>query len=113
MPWGRRRACISAGIRGRSLELLGQLRADILDVDSAVPIGEARRRTSAKQVLLGGIDPVRALSLASPPEVTERIAACYREAGPRYIIGAGCEVPPETPCANVAALAACAAMPIR
>ena len=92
----------------RSLDLLGQLGADILDVDSAVEICEARRRTGSEQVLLGGIDPVRTLSLGTPELVRERIAACFEQAGPRYVIGAGCEVPPETPAENMEALARCA-----
>jgi uroporphyrinogen-III decarboxylase len=56
------------------------------------------------QVLLGNIDPVRALRDGTPESVTEAIAACHRDAGPRYIVGAGCEVPRGTPPANVLAL---------
>lgn len=89
----------------RSLHLLGQLGADILDVDSMVPIAEAREKTGPAQVLLGGIDPVRTLSMGSPAGVAESIRKCYRIAGPRYIAGAGCEVPPEVPDANLTALA--------
>jgi len=89
----------------RSLDLLGQLGADILDVDSMVPVADAREKTRPAQVLLGGIDPVRTLSMGSPASVAESIRECYRVAGPRYIAGAGCEVPPEVPDANLTALA--------
>lgn len=89
----------------RSLHLLGQLGADILDVDSMVPITEAREKTAPAQVLLGGIDPVRTLSMGSPDEIAASMRECYGVAGPRYIVGAGCEVPPEVPDANLTALA--------
>ena len=89
----------------RSLHLLGRLGADILDVDSMVPVAEAREKTGPRQVLLGGIDPVRTLSMGSPESVAQSIRECYRVAMPRYIAGAGCEVPPEVPDANLTALA--------
>jgi MtaA/CmuA family methyltransferase len=89
----------------KSLDLLGQLGADILDVDSMVPVAEAREKCGPEQVLLGGIDPVRTLSLGTPEQVTASIRECYRIAGPRYIAGAGCEVPPEVPDRNLTALA--------
>jgi len=36
--------------------------------------------------------------------VTAAIAQCHRDAGPRYIVGPGCEVPRDTPEANLRAL---------
>ena len=36
--------------------------------------------------------------------VTAALAECHRAAGPRYIVGAGCEVPRDTPEANVRAM---------
>ena len=60
--------------------------------------------TPAKQVLLGNIDPVRGLKHGTPESVTRAIAQCHREAGPRYIVGAGCEIPLGTPPENVQAL---------
>jgi uroporphyrinogen-III decarboxylase len=59
----------------------------------------------ARQVLLGGIDPVRVLQNGTQEQVREAVAECHRQAGPRYIVGAGCEVPPDTPPANLLALA--------
>jgi uroporphyrinogen-III decarboxylase len=32
------------------------------------------------------------------------VAECHRDAGPRYIVGTGCELPRDTPAANVHAL---------
>jgi uroporphyrinogen-III decarboxylase len=58
------------------------------------------------QVLLGNINPVQILRNGTPETVTQAIAQCHREAGPRYIVGAGCEIPRDTRPENVQALAA-------
>jgi uroporphyrinogen-III decarboxylase len=51
--------------------------------------------------LLGGIDPVRVLQNGSPAQVAAAVAECHVQAGSRYIVGAGCEVTPETPVENL------------
>ena len=56
-------------------------------------MADARARVGERQILLGGIDPVRQLLNASPDEVMAAIMRCKAEAGPRYVIAAGCEVP--------------------
>ena len=85
----------------RILGDLGRLGCDIVDVDSAVPIAEARAQMGDGPVLLGGIDPVRTLQNGSPREIGAALAACRRDAGARYIVGAGCEVPRDTPAENM------------
>ena len=86
---------------------LGRLGCDLIDVDSAVPMAEARAGTGERQVLLGGIDPVRVLLNGTPEDVIAAVTACRRAANDRYIAGAGCEVPPGTPPENLRALAKC------
>jgi uroporphyrinogen decarboxylase len=54
--------------------------------------------------LAGNLDPVRALRNSTPAAITAAVAQCHREAGPRYIVAAGCEVPRDTAPANVLAL---------
>jgi MtaA/CmuA family methyltransferase len=85
---------------------MGQAGADLVDLDSMVSIGEGRAAMGPEQVLLGNIDPVRTLCAGPPERITREIAECYRQAGPRYIIGAGCEVPRGTPAAHVHAMVA-------
>ncbi len=85
----------------RMLEGMGRLGCEIIDIDSKVPISEARSRMGPAQVLLGGIDPVRVLQNGTPAQVAAAVADCHNQAGPRYIIGAGCEVPPDTPAENL------------
>jgi MtaA/CmuA family methyltransferase len=84
---------------------MGQAGADIVDLDFPSPVGEARAAMGPGQVLLGNIDPVRVLRDLSPEQVSTALGACYAAAGPRYIVGAGCEVPRGTPEANMRAMA--------
>ncbi len=78
------------------LEDLGQLRADIIDLDYPASILDARKMMPAHQVLLGNIDPVRTLRDGTPDSVSAAIGKCHLQAGPRYIVGAGCEIPRDT-----------------
>ena len=88
-----------------ALEGIGRLGCEIVDLDSAAPLAEARARMGARQVLLGNVNPVRVLHDSTAEEVARAIADCHRASGPRYIIGAGCEIPRGTPEENVRALA--------
>ena len=86
------------------LEPMGQLGCDIVDLDFMVPMDKARQLMGPAQVLLGNIDPVRVLRGETPETVRAAIALCHRQTRPRYIVGAGCEVPRATPAANLRAL---------
>ncbi len=89
---------------GSILEPIGKLGCDIVDLDFMVPVEKARLAMGDRQILLGNIDPVRALKNSSPESISAAIDACHRMAGPRYIVGAGCEVPRGTPSENLQAL---------
>lgn len=75
--------------------------ADILDLDWMVPIREARAIAGPGLVLLGNIDPVEVVRNGTPEQVEQRLAICHEEAGPSYIVGAGCEIVRDTPPENV------------
>jgi MtaA/CmuA family methyltransferase len=93
-------------ICGNVTDLLKDIRHtgfDIIDLDSMVNVADARRKLGENQVLLGGIDPVSVVRNKTPEEIKEALAACHQEAGSRYIVGAGCEIPRDTPHQNVAA----------
>lgn len=81
--------------------------ADIMDLDSMVPVDEARRAGGANQVLTGNIDPVRVLRDGTPDSIQAALGKCYAAAGGRrYMVAAGCEIPRGTPEANIRAMAA-------
>lgn len=87
------------------LDGMGRLGCEIVDLDYPAPIAEGRRQMGADQVLLGNLNPVVVLRDGTEAEVLGGLAICHRQAGPRFIVGAGCEVPRGTPEANVRALA--------
>jgi MtaA/CmuA family methyltransferase len=88
----------------RIVEGMGRLGCDIVDLDYFTPVSLARKAMGPNQALLGNIDPVAALRGSTPEKVTKAIAQCHHEAGNRFVVGAGCEIPRDTPQANVQAL---------
>lgn len=100
---GRVRLHICGDTR-RILQEIGALGVDIVDIDSKVSLAEARQKMGPGQILLGGLDPVRVLQQGAPDQILRVVADCHRQAGSRYILGAGCEVPPQTPAENMQVL---------
>ena len=92
------------GNTSRSLKEIGQLGCDMVDLDSMVSVDKARNEMDEDQVLAGNLDPVKCLRNGTPQDVAEAVAACHRAAGVNYIVGAGCEVPRDTPLENIAAM---------
>ena len=76
----------------------------MVDLDWLSPVSEGREKMGPGQVLLGNLDPVRVLKNGTPESVYEAVGECHRQAGERFIVGPGCEVPRETPPANLKAL---------
>jgi MtaA/CmuA family methyltransferase len=83
------------------LKKIGDLHCDIVDLDSMVSIAQARRAMGPRQVLLGNANPVTVVRGGTPEDVFKTLKTSADEAGLNYIIGAGCEVPVDTPPANV------------
>ena len=100
---GRVRLHICGNTR-RILSGMGRLGCEMVDLDFPAPMHEGREKMGPRQVLAGNVDPVRVLRNGTPQGVTEAIAECHRQAGARYIVAAGCEVPRGTPHANLRAL---------
>lgn len=80
----------------RFYEEMGKLGCEIVDLDWMNPLDEARKAMGDQQILLGNIDPVNVLRDGNPDSVYQAIAECHQQAGPRYIVGAGCEVTRDT-----------------
>jgi len=86
------------------LEGMGSLGCEIVDLDYPSPMALGRTSMGPDQVLLGNLNPVLELLHGTPQSVSSELAKCWREAGPRYIVGAGCEVPRGTPPGNLHAM---------
>lgn len=99
---GKARLHICGNIRF-ALPLIGQLHADIIDVDYPAPLAEARARMGNNQTLLGNLNPVTIVRNGNPELISGTLARCQAEAGQRYIVAAGCEIPRDTPHENVRA----------
>jgi MtaA/CmuA family methyltransferase len=102
---GRTRLHICGNTR-KILGGMGRLGCQVVDLDSLSPLSEARTQMGPTQVLLGNANPVKVLRDGTPELVSQTVAECHVQAGPRYIVGAGCEVPRDTPEANLRALVA-------
>jgi len=86
------------------LECFRRLGADIVDIDYPVPFAGIRERIGPEAVLLGNLDPVAVVRDGLPDRIRAALAACHGEAGIRFMVAAGCEIPPDAPEANVRAL---------
>jgi MtaA/CmuA family methyltransferase len=88
------------------LPVMARLPVDIWELDFPVDLSGARAILGADRVILGNVSTVGVMLTGTPEEVYEAAAACHATAGPRHIVGTGCELPPETPPENLAALVA-------
>ena len=86
------------------LKSMGDLGCEIVDLDYFASLDAARTAMGPDQILLGNLNPVTELRDSTPEAVEAAIARCHQQAGARYIVGAGCEVPRDTAPENVHAL---------
>ena len=91
------------GSTRRILKGRGALGYDIIDLDTKVPLEEAHAQMP-NEVILGNIATVEVLRNGSVEDVVNAVTKCHADAGDLYIIGAGCEVPRDTPVENMFAL---------
>lgn len=82
---------------------MGRLGCHIVEIDSLTPVTLAREQMPG-QTIIGNLNPVAVLRNSTPEIITAAIAQCHRDAGSRFIVGAGCEVPRDTPTENLRAL---------
>jgi MtaA/CmuA family methyltransferase len=94
---------------GRTDDLLPVMRrlpVDIWELDYPVDLARAREILGPDRIILGNVSTVGVMLTGTPEEVYAAAAECHATCGPRHIVGTGCEVPPETPPENLAALVA-------
>jgi len=89
------------------LSMLPRTGADVIDLDWMVPLDEARRIVGPDVVLAGNFDPAAVLLQGTPDDVARAARQCLEKGGPRLILQPGCEVPQNTPKANIRAFCPC------
>lgn len=89
------------------IEHMAKTAADIIDVDWMVPLKEARQLVGSDVTLCGNFDPSAVLLQGSPEDVATAAGQCIDDAGDRFILMPGCEVPPATPEENIRAFCPC------
>jgi MtaA/CmuA family methyltransferase len=87
------------------LKGMGRLGCEIVDLDFLCPVREGRAQMGPGQVILGNVNPVAVVRSGTAQDVFKAIADCHHEAGPRFVVGPGCEIPRDTPHENVRAFA--------
>jgi MtaA/CmuA family methyltransferase len=83
---------------------LATLGVDILDVDHLASLATARRAVGPNVTLAGNVDPVTCVMHGPPERVRAAVERCAAEAGGRFMVNAGCEIPAATPPAHLHAL---------
>lgn len=84
----------------------------MIDVDYPTDLARVRPTLGPEVTILGNTEPVRFFLNGTPAQIRADLERCHRLAGNRFIVGAGCEIPPHTPPAAVAALLEYARNPI-
>lgn len=85
---------------------IATLGVEMIDVDYLSDLSLVRPALGPDVTILGNTEPVRFFLNGTPDEVAADLARCHRECGDRFIVGAGCEIPPLSPDENVRAMAA-------
>jgi uroporphyrinogen decarboxylase len=79
--------------------------ADLIEIDSKVDLGTAKRRIGDRVALIGNVDTTAELLNGSCETVRAATARCIQQAGgPGFILGSGCLVPRRTPLENICEL---------
>jgi uroporphyrinogen decarboxylase len=94
------------GDNRRALDLLADSGADIVAIDSLVDLRLAKKTIGDRVTLIGNVDPVNVMLRGDRAAVRAAAEDCIDAAahGGGYILGTGCEIPPESPVENVIAL---------
>lgn len=79
---------------------------DVLSIDHAVDIAEARKVAGKNAILFGNVHPITTLWNGTPDEVRKESLDCIEKAGAdgRFILSGGCEVTRDTTVENVRAM---------
>ncbi|MCY3023217.1 MAG: uroporphyrinogen decarboxylase family protein [Planctomycetota bacterium] len=85
---------------------IAKLGCEIVDLDWQVDIAAARKILPARTALVGNLNPVADVQDSTPAKIKAAVRRIYKTVGNPYMAGAGCEIPVNTPKANLKALCA-------
>lgn len=76
-----------------------------LSLDAPVNMLDAVKKMPSDKVLIGNVDPVRVMVNGNPEDVKQAVRQLLGEMQPypNFILSTGCDLPQETPLANIAA----------
>lgn len=83
---------------------IAKLGVEIFDVDHMVDLKAAREALGPRTVLAGNINPAAGVRFGNPERIRSHVKRNFAEAGPPYMVCAGCEIPAGTPHENLSAL---------
>ena len=88
------------------MEAIPDTHIDVLSADHAISLTEARGIVGDRIGLMGNVHPIEVLWNGTPEQVRAESQRCIGEAGKdgRFILSGGCEVPRDTPIANIKAM---------
>lgn len=85
---------------------MGQLPADIVELDFPANLLAARTALGPNRVILGNVSTITDLLEGTPEKVYEATRRCHEICGRYHVVGSGCEVSPATPPENLRAMLA-------
>ena len=88
----------------RIVDGMGTLGCEMVDIDFPVPMEEARAKTGPGQTLAGNLNPVKDVRDGTPETIVRALETLQQNAGPQWIVAAGCEIVRDTPHENVRAM---------
>lgn len=83
---------------------IAELGVDVLDIDHMVDPAYARQCVGPRTAIAGRVDPVGDVLNGTPESIRAVVMQSYAALGNPHLVMAGCEIPPGTPIANLAAL---------
>lgn len=94
-------------ICGNTTDLLSDiatLGVDEIDIDFPTDLRLSRERLGGDVAIMANLNPVRYFLNSTPEQIRMGLAECHRIVGERFVVGAGCEIPPDTPHENMRAM---------
>jgi uroporphyrinogen-III decarboxylase len=85
---------------------MAELPVDICEIDFPADLARARGELGERRVLAGNVSTITDLMQGTPEQVYAACRRCHEICGRFHIVGAGCELSPFTPPANLRAMVA-------